>query len=139
MVDTAAVEILSRINYDFSVITANINEITQLAWIARSIHTDRIVRQFSTQHPRSTIVNFGCGLDTTFERVDNGKLYWYDLDLPDVIRLRKNFITESARKKFISRSLLDEIWFPQVRKTDPILFLASGVFYYFYEDQNNRI
>ncbi len=37
-------------------------------------------------------------MDTTFERIDNGRVYWYDLDLPDVIKLRKEFILENDRR-----------------------------------------
>ena len=37
----------------------------------------------------------GYGLDTTFGWVDNGKLRWYDLGLPDVIELRSKFVAQS--------------------------------------------
>lgn len=40
--------------------------------------------------------NLGCGLDTTFERVDNGLLQWYDLDLPDAVELRKGTFESDA-------------------------------------------
>lgn len=32
------------------------------------------------------------GLDKTFDHIDNWKINWIDLDLPDVIMLRKNTI-----------------------------------------------
>jgi len=44
-------------------------------------------------------VNIGCGFDTTFERIDNGKITFYDLDLPDVINLRKQFISNCSRRE----------------------------------------
>ena len=31
----------------------------------------------------------GTGLNTPYERVDNGRAHWFDLDLPDVIELRR--------------------------------------------------
>jgi O-methyltransferase involved in polyketide biosynthesis len=31
----------------------------------------------------------GCGLDNRFERVDNGKIRWFDVDLPGSIAVRK--------------------------------------------------
>jgi O-methyltransferase involved in polyketide biosynthesis len=85
LVDATAVRIINSLDYDFSTIATNISYISQLAWIARSLHIDRSIRRFVEQHPSATIVNLGCGLDTTFERVDNGAFAWYDLDLPDVI------------------------------------------------------
>ena len=74
LVDTTAVQIIEKINYDFSTITNNMSEITRLAWIVRCLHIDRTIKQFLLRHPRATIVNIGCGLDTTLNRIDNGSL-----------------------------------------------------------------
>jgi len=135
LVDRTAVRIVESIDYDFSTISRNISSISQLAWIARSLHTDRTIREFLERHPGATFVNLGCGLDTTFERVDNGRLCWYDLDLLDVIELRKKYIPESGRRKSIACSLLDEGWLGQLKAGDSNFFLASGVFYYLEEVQ----
>ncbi len=135
LVDQTAVRIIESIDYDFSTIAGNISFISQLAWIARSLHTDRTIREFLERHPGATIVNLGCGLDTTFERVDNGRLRWYDLDLPDVIELRKSYIQESGRRTSIACSLLDDEWLSQVKTGDSIFLLASGVLYYLEEVQ----
>lgn len=135
LVDRTAAEIIGKINYDFSTITRNISEVSQLGWIARSLSIDKIVKRFIEKHPKATIVNIGCGFDTTFERVDNGSIYWFDLDLPDVIDLRRQFIHESERRKFISSSFLDYEWLDQLKKEDNILFIAAGVLYYFEEHQ----
>jgi O-methyltransferase involved in polyketide biosynthesis len=80
-------------------------------------------------------VNIGCGMDTTFDRIDNGSLTWYDLDLPDVIELRRKFIRKNERRKFIPASFLDENWLKEIKVVDGILFIAAGVFYYFEEDE----
>ncbi|MGB9454769.1 MAG: class I SAM-dependent methyltransferase [Bryobacteraceae bacterium] len=135
LVDRTAAGILATLYYDFSTIARNISPITRLSWIARSLHTDRTIRDFLARYPDATIVNLGCGLDTTFERIDNGRLHWYDLDLPDVIELRKRFIQESGRRQFIACSLLDDAWLPRVQPAGAIFFVASGVFYYFEEFQ----
>ena len=135
LVDLVAAQIIATIDYDFSTIARNISAITRLAWIARSLHADRTIRGFSEKHPSATIVNLGCGLDTTFERVDNGHLDWYDLDLPDVMDLRKKFIPEGARRHSIACSLFDNAWLRQLKVTDFVFFLAAGVFYYFEESQ----
>jgi len=135
LVDRTAARIIESIDYDFSTISRNISFISQLAWIARSLHTDRTIREFLERHPGATFVNLGCGLDTTFERVDNGRLCWLDLDLPDVIEFRKRYIQDSGRRKFIACSLLDDGWLGQLRSADPVFFLASGVFYYLEEAQ----
>ncbi len=135
LVDRTAADILATLDYDFSTIARNISPITRLAWIARSLHTDRTIRAFLARYPDATIVNLGCGLDTTFERIDNGSLHWYDLDVPDVIELRKRFIEESGRRQFIACSLLDDAWLPRVQPAGAAFFIASGVFYYCEECQ----
>jgi O-methyltransferase involved in polyketide biosynthesis len=67
--------------------------------------------------------------------VDNGKLTWYDLDLPDVIDLRKQFISENDRRHFISASLLDNNWYLTIKNVENILFISAGVLYYFEETE----
>jgi O-methyltransferase involved in polyketide biosynthesis len=135
LIDRKAVEIIKRLDYDFTLIAKNISRITQLAWVARSLHVDRAIRNFITIHPESAIVNIGCGLDTTFERNDNGRFMFYELDLPDVIELRKSFFTESERRKSIAGSFLDTHWFRHVQEKRNVLFIAAGVMYYFSEQQ----
>jgi O-methyltransferase involved in polyketide biosynthesis len=135
LIDQTALEIINNINFDFSTIAKNINPITQYAWIARSIHNDRTIKHFLSKFPKATIVNLGCGLDTIFERIDNGSILWYDLDLPDVINLRNQFIHETDRRKFIECSIFDESWFQQINYDNGVLFITTGVLYYFDEEQ----
>jgi O-methyltransferase involved in polyketide biosynthesis len=139
IVDRKACDIIGKIDYDFSRIAEKIKYISQLEWIARSIHIDRSIRKFLSRHPRATIVNVGCGLDTTFDRVDNGQLVWFDLDLPDVIDLRRKFIPEIGRRTYISASFLDDCWFRRIHPSEHILFIAAGVLYYFEEEQIKQI
>ncbi len=135
LVDETAARIIASLDYDFSAIARGISPITQLSWVARSLHMDRTIREFLKRHPAATFINLGCGLDTTFERVDNGHLSWFDLDFPDVVDLRRRFIQESDRRKFIASSLLDDAWFPQLKSAASIFFLAAGVLYYLQESQ----
>ena len=133
--DPAAAEIIGKIDYDFSTIASNISPITRLAWIARSLHVDRTIRAFLDRDPAATVVNLGCGLDTTFERIDNGRVSWIDLDQPEVMELRRQFIPERARRRSMACSLLDQAWLGHVGATGPVLFVAAGVFYYLEERQ----
>jgi O-methyltransferase involved in polyketide biosynthesis len=135
LVDRKALEILDRVDFDFSAIAENISELSKAGWIMRSISTDRVVTRLLEKHPQATIVDIGCGLDTTFDRVDNGRLRWFDLDLPEVIALRKQFIPESARRKALSASFLEKGWRKEIRPAGKVLFLAAGVLYYFREEE----
>lgn len=134
LIDERAVEIIQRIDYDFSDIEKT-QAMSQHGWVSRSLHTDRVAHEFIKKHPEATIVNIGCGMDTTFSRIDNGTIMFYELDLPDVIELRRRFYEDSDRHKSIASSFLDTQWFEKIEVRDGLLFLAGGVFMYFDEEQ----
>lgn len=130
--DQKAVAMIEQINYDFSRIKLRGHDL--LGLILRVREFDRFVRVFLAAHPDGIVVHIGCGLDTRFERVDNGRAEWYDLDLPDVIDLRRKLIrTESGRYHLLSRSVFDPAWMEMVgaHRPRPFLFIAEGVFPYF--------
>jgi O-methyltransferase involved in polyketide biosynthesis len=135
LIDKVAFEIINKIDYDFSTISNNINPITQYAWVARSLHTDKTVKEFILKYPNATIVNIGCGMDTTFDRIDNGQITYYELDLPDVINLRNKFFECHDRRKTISCSFFDYKWLPEINHENGLLLISAGVFYYFEENQ----
>lgn len=135
LVDESAVRIIDQVDFDFSQATQNMDDLSQIAWIRRSLVCDRVVQGFLKRYPDGTIVNIGCGLDTTFERNDNGKLRWYDLDLADVIELRRKFVAESERRRFLTTSFLETGWLGKITVSGNVLFIAAGVFYYFSEEK----
>ena len=51
----------------------------------RAKQYDKYVGKFLENSPEGVVINIGCGLDSRFLRVDNGKVIFYDLDLPEVI------------------------------------------------------
>ena len=133
LIDNQAVSIINRIPYDFTVISKNISELVRLSWIARSIFFDKRIKEFVYVYPEATIINIGCGLDTTFDRVDNGKIQWIDIDLPDTIDLRKKYISESDRRHFIPQSVFEKSWYTRIEKKNNVMLLIAGVLYYFDE------
>lgn len=134
LTDKAAMEIIAKVNYDFSDLISSFTELSRIVWIVRSMCFDRLIRDFIRRYPNATIINIGCGMDTTYERLDNGSILWYDLDLPDVISLRKQLLKESEKRKFIACSFLDNDWYKCLDCSEHILIIAGGV-YYFYEEK----
>ena len=49
--------------------------------------------------------------------MDNGKLRWFNLDLPVTIEVRKRFLEESGRVSMLGYSAMDEAWAEEVHKT----------------------
>jgi O-methyltransferase involved in polyketide biosynthesis len=97
---------------------------------------DEIVRTYIARHPRASVVNLGAGLDTTFYRVDNGLVHWYDLDLPEVIDVRRQLLPEPERVTYIAKSIFDPSWCKDVRHTEEGVFMMGvGVFHWYEESQ----
>src|SRR5512139_3519560 len=91
------------------------DDFSRVAVILKSREFDRLARDFLVRHPDAVVVHIGCGLDTRFERVDNGRVQWYDLDLPDVIELRRKLVGgEGTRRHFLACSVLDSAWLDTV-------------------------
>lgn len=65
--DEKSVEIVSKLDYDFSM--AERDALMSNGVIVRTILLDRMVQDFVRQHPHATIINIACGMDTRFYRV----------------------------------------------------------------------
>ncbi len=137
--DTKSVEIVAQIDYDFSKLK-NARR-TQVGVCLRSLAFDRWVNAYLSQNPNGTFVEIGAGLNTRFERVDNGYVRWFDLDLPDAIAMRKQFFRETERRKFVAASVLDPSWIDTVKATSdgPIMFAAEGVLIYLTEPEVKQV
>jgi O-methyltransferase involved in polyketide biosynthesis len=134
--DDLAVAMINRFDYDFSRIRLQQHDLVGI--IMRVNKFDSHVRDFLSRNPDAVVVHIGCGLDTRFERVDNGRVDWFDLDLPVVMALRQQLIhNESSRYHTLTTSVFDEGWLEEVSrfKPRPTMFLAEGVFPYFEEAQ----
>ena len=134
--DRVSADLVGRIDYDFTRFRPRLRRFQILTLAIRAREFDSMIRDFIQRHPRAVIVNIGAGLDTTFSRVDNGKIRWYDLDVPQVIRLRGELIPESRETNSIPKSMFDESFLDDIETPrDGILFLAGGVLMYFDEEQ----
>lgn len=126
--DPKAVEIIKALDYDFS--KWDKPEVLYYA-IARTMIFEQYIEQFLEKHPTGTVVELGCGLNTRYERLDNGKATWVDLDFPDVIELRKQFFAEHPRRKMIAANAADKSWLEVVKSTKgPWCFPSESVLVY---------
>jgi len=137
--DEKAIALVAQMNLDFSrVRQIKMNELLNSMRIIFTREMDCYARDFLNRHPEAVVVHIGCGLDSRFERVDNDKVEWYDLDLPGVIKLRRKFIgDEGERYHLLACSVLEDAWLETVKVHSPrrVLFLAETVFVYFIEAQ----
>lgn len=109
--------------------------------LARTKIIDDEVTNILSQAVNTTIINLGVGLDTRITRLDNGHLKWYDLDLPDVIQIRRRYFTENERIQFISKSVLDPSWTDHIHngENSTVIIIAEGLLMYFSEEEVSEI
>ncbi len=89
------------------------------------------VESYLKGHPKAAVVNLGCGLDDTFRKCDNGLCRGYNVDLPDVIRVRNDLLPVGERERNLAFDLNDFGWMDLIDGSNGAVFYAAGVFYYF--------
>lgn len=112
------------------------SQYTLLASASRSANMDRYIRSFLQRRPDGVIAQLGCGLETAYYRCDNPRTRWYAVDLPHVIKYRRELMPETEREIYLAGDAFAENWIRQIR-TDaadvPVLVTAGGLFHYFEE------
>lgn len=135
LVDTAAAELFSKMGGSKAMLRG-MSKVDQASTVIRNRQFDHYARQFLAAHPGGLVVDIGCGFDTRFHRLDDGRMTWLGVDLPEIIALRRKFLPDSARDPTIAQSMLDSSWLDIVeQKARPTIFLAEGVFPYFSEEK----
>ena len=136
--DPMAEEILNQIEYDFTRLHVPYKTVILVCQRAKKL--DAVTRNFLTEHPGAVVLQLGCGLDSRFWRVDDGRVNWYDLDMPQVIELRRQFFTESERYDLIASSVTDLEWMDTVRSGGrPLLVVAEGLLMYLDESDVRQL
>ncbi|MFX1236741.1 MAG: class I SAM-dependent methyltransferase [Promethearchaeota archaeon] len=130
-------EMYSDQQEEFLILEKFMDEFTSLNFLFRARKFDDEIRNFKIIHPSATIINLGCGLDTTNFRIGDDNLKWFQIDLPDGIEFREKLIPSQQNSKNIAKSIFDYSWFDDVEFNEKkgVLLLAAGLFNYFQEAQ----
>ncbi len=132
--DEKSLEILERIDYDFSQLKIPVG--TRLTVCIRAKKIDDYVMDFMANHPHALVLHLGCGLDSRYIRVDNGDVEWYDLDMQEVINLRRNFYQETDRYHMIPSSVTNLRWVETISsQSRPVMVIAEGLMMYLTEEE----
>lgn len=134
--DQKAEEIVSRLNYDFSI--ADKDTAMHSGVIARTIVLDRLCREYLAKNPGAIVVNIACGLDTRCYRMA-GYAHWYNLDLPETMAVREKLLPESGPISQIAMSAMDD-WGGEIMETGtPVLIVIEGLTMYLSQAEVQRI
>ena len=134
--DPKAEELVDRLDYDFTL--ADKDTAMSSGVIARTIVLDRLVKAWLEEHPGAVVVNIACGLDTRCYRM-TGFCHWYNLDLPETIRLREKLLPENGTISQIAMSAMDD-WGREIKEQNtPVLVIIEGLTMYLSKAEVQRI
>jgi O-methyltransferase involved in polyketide biosynthesis len=127
--DPMGVALVDRIDYPFAERFGAGDGLGQ--WQAlRARRFDLEVRRFVAAHPGGTVVALGEGLETQFWRVDDGRVRWLTVDLPETVAVRDELLPPEGRRRTLACSALDERWMDEVDPARGVLVTAQGLFMY---------
>jgi len=132
--DPYAVKILKGLETEQSIEKNEVAASSKIGIIVRTLIIDRIVSDFLKRNPEGIIISLGCGLDARYERLCDQPINWYDLDVEEVIDIRKAFFTEKDNYKMIGKSMFNLEWVNDIPKNKPVLIISEGVMMYFPEE-----
>ena len=136
--DPLARDILDRLDYEFARLRVPYKTVVLVCQRAKKI--DAVTRDFLEEHPGGVVVQLGCGLDSRFWRVDDGRVTWYDLDMPPVVELRRQLFTAPERYHLLAASVTDLEWVDSVAAgRRPVLVVAEGLLMYLAEAEVRRL
>lgn len=126
LTDPDCVRILDAIDYDFR---DNFGD-PQGSLAVRAAEIDRVIRRWLESHPDGLVVSLGEGLETQALRVDNGRMRWLSVDLPEAIRVREEFLQPTDRFCHFPGSALDPAWMDAVDTSSGVFIVAQGLLMY---------
>ena len=106
------------------------SEYRYLVGAATQHDMDEAVSLFLKEYPDCTVVYLGCRMDTMFDRVDNGRVTWYNLDSPGKLAIRNLYKENGLREHNIEKSVSDTSWFDDVHceMDKGLLFVCRDTF-----------
>src|SRR4051795_8454567 len=128
--DRRAVALVDEIDYPFAErFGSGRGGLSQ--WQALRVRAfDAQVRRFLAGHPDGRVVALGEGLETQFWRVDNGRMRWLSVDLPQTIDVRQRLLPRGRRQDVAEMSALDGRWMDEVDPARGVLLTAQGLLMY---------
>lgn len=131
--DPRAVELVEAIDFPFEQFGEP--KMAQLHAL-RVLTFDRAMRRFLQAHPDGTVVALGEGLETQFWRIDNGRVRWLTVDLPETVAVRRALLPDDPpRRRTLPGSALDLGWMDEVDASDGVLITTQGLLMYFQPDE----
>ena len=129
LLDPMAVELVKRIDYPFEERFGRQFPAHAQVQALRVLTFDREVKGFAQ------VVALGEGLETEFWRVDDGRVRWLTVDMPEMISLREELLPHHERIRTFAGSALDPAWMDHVDARSNVVITAQGLLMYLQPEQ----
>lgn len=118
-----------------NLIEKNASEYFHMASVCRQYVIDKKIIKFLEENENCNVVFLGAGLETAYNRINNKTANFYQVDLPDVIEIRKKVLGNAENEKLISGDMFTLEWIKEIDTRLPTMIAISGVYQYFYKDK----
>ena len=136
--DEIAVKLVEKLDYDFS--KADKDNAMTYGVIARTIVLDRMVEQYLKKYENVVVINLACGLDTRCYRMKGKYLHWYNVDLPETMKIRRQFLPETGPIYQIAKSAMDDSYVEDIDyHGENVLVIIEGLTMYLCEKDIRKI
>ena len=112
-------------------IANNTAEYFYMASVCRQQTIDKKIVKFLEENNQSNVVFLGAGLETAYNRINNIKSSFYQVDLPDVINIRKRVLGNADNERLISGNMFTFEWIRELDTSLSTMIVVSGVYQYF--------
>jgi O-methyltransferase involved in polyketide biosynthesis len=137
--DPVAVEALGRMDYPFERFALPYGGLAARLHAQRVRTMDAALRGVLAVVPDATVVALGEGFETQFWRVDNGRLHWLAVDVPEVTAVRHIVLPDGPRRRTLTGSAANVEWADQVDRERPVIITAQGLLPYFKQAEVHRL
>jgi O-methyltransferase involved in polyketide biosynthesis len=137
--DTAAADVVQRIDYDFG--KTRVKGTGAVGVAIRAKVLDTWTSEFLTEHPSVTVLHLACGLDTRVQRLTPpAAVRWFDVDFPEVMELRSRLLPRpSGDYHALSSSVTGSEWLSSVPDDRPTVAVFEGLSMYLTQQQGHRL
>ena len=118
-----------------NLIEKNASEYFHMASVCRQDVIDKKIIKFLEENENCNVVFLGAGLETAYNRINNKTANFYQVDLPDVIEIRKKVLGNAENEKLISGDMFTLEWIKEIDTELPTMIAVSGVYQYFYKEK----
>ncbi len=131
LADPMAADLVERLDYDFR---GHFGRPSVFHPVRARVRDD-LIRNYLSRVDEPVVVSLGEGLDSQLWRIDDERVRWVSVDVPEAVRVREQLLPSHPRASHVAFSALDPAWMEAVPANAPPFVTAAGLLMYFTEQE----